>query len=201
MHEESKIEGILAFLKDVERLKSTLRHSWLSSGRRESVAEHSWRLAVMAIVLSDEFPDTDICRVMKMVIIHDFGETYFGDTPSFKKYKGDKHKIEQKSVKKLIKPLSLKVQKELLTIWTEFEAGTTKEAKLALALDKLEVLIQHNEAKLSSWTKVEYSYNLTCSWKNMEFDPFTKAFRAEIDKQIRKKISKSQFGRKTLIKL
>ena len=73
------------FLNKIEKLKCNTRHSWTSSGRQESVAEHSWRLAVMAMLCADEYPDLDINKVIKMCLVHDFGEAITGDIPAFLK--------------------------------------------------------------------------------------------------------------------
>ena len=73
----------IEFLNKIEKLKCNTRHSWTSSGRCESVAEHSWRLSVMALLCADEFPKLDIDKVVKMCLIHDFGEAVTGDIPSF----------------------------------------------------------------------------------------------------------------------
>ena len=189
---QQKILNILKFLKDVELLKSVTRHSWTSSGRQESVAEHSWRLAVMAIVLEEEFPQVDIKKVIEMVIIHDFGEVYEGDFPAFQKQPSNKAKIEKRAVKKLVEPLALNVQNKIVELSNEFHECKTPEAKLARALDKLEVLIQHNEADLSTWVPKEYTYNLTCSRKYMGFHKFIKKFRKIIDKQTKEKVVKGK---------
>ena len=68
-----------------ENLKNNTRHSWTSTGRRESVAEHSWRLTVMAYFVKDEFPEADIDRVIRMCMFHDMGEAFTGDIPAFEK--------------------------------------------------------------------------------------------------------------------
>jgi putative hydrolase of HD superfamily len=69
---QKKIINIIKFLNEIELLKSITRHSWMSSGRQESVAEHSWRMAIMAMALENEFPDIDIKRVMEITLVHDF---------------------------------------------------------------------------------------------------------------------------------
>lgn len=185
-----KILNILKFLKDVERLKSTMRHSWLSSGRRESVAEHSWRMAVLALILEKEFPEIDISKVIRMVIVHDFGEVYEGDIPKFKKQPPNKVGKEEKAVRKLVRPLPSDIQKEIISLWLEFHKNKTPEAKLAKILDGLEVLIQHNEANLSTWDPVEYDFNLVMSKKYTDFHDFIKEFRNIIHEQTKEKISK-----------
>ena len=79
----------IKFLNVIEKLKCNTRHSWTSSGRHESVAEHSWRLAVMAMLCTDEYPNLDINKVIKMCLIHDFGEAVTGDIPAFLKNEED----------------------------------------------------------------------------------------------------------------
>ena len=83
---------LIEFLNIIEKLKCYTRHSWTSTGRQESVAEHSWRTAVMALLVADEFPDVDINKVVKMCLIHDFGEAITGDIPAFLKTKSDEDK-------------------------------------------------------------------------------------------------------------
>lgn len=188
-----KINKLLKFLKDIELLKSTLRHSWLSSGRRESVAEHSWRVAVLALILQDEFKKINIQKVIEMLLIHDFGEVYDGDTPAFlKKNKQTHYNQEKLAVQKLVKPLDLKIQKKILTLWAEYEASQTLEARLAKALDKIEVLIQHNEADLKTWTTQEYQFNLNYGQEFMNFHQFILEFRKIIDRHTKKKISQNE---------
>ena len=88
---------LLDFLAQAEKLKCNTRHSWTSSDRHESVAEHSWRLVLMAYLMKDEFPDTDIAKVMLMCAVHDLGEAVTGDIPAFEKTKADE-KVEEKAV-------------------------------------------------------------------------------------------------------
>ena len=72
---------LLQILHTAEKLKDTTRHCDTSGGRRESVAEHSWRLALMAYLLRDEFPALDMDKVVRMCLIHDLGECFTGDIP------------------------------------------------------------------------------------------------------------------------
>ena len=88
-------EELLSILSVAEKLKCNTRHSDTSSGRRESVAEHSWRVALMAMLLEDEFPDTDIDRVIKMCLIHDLGEAFTGDIAAFDKTQADTQKEDE----------------------------------------------------------------------------------------------------------
>jgi hypothetical protein len=77
-----ELEGILAFLGAAERLKTATRSGWTSAGQPESVAEHSWRLCLMAMLLYGRAPDVDLTRLLKMCLIHDLGEALSGDVPA-----------------------------------------------------------------------------------------------------------------------
>ena len=85
---------LLEILSVAEQLKCRTRHCDTSSGRRESVAEHSWRVALMAMLMEDEFPDLDIDKVIRMCLIHDLGEAFTGDIPAFLKKSEDGEKEE-----------------------------------------------------------------------------------------------------------
>ena len=150
------------FLNKIEKLKCNTRHSWTSSGRQESVAEHSWRLAVMAMLCADEYPELDINKVIKMCLIHDFGEAITGDIPAFVKTVQNELD-EDVAVTKLLSVLAADIQIELQLLFDEMNARETPEAKLFKSLDNLEALISHNEADISTWIPREYEENL-CIW-------------------------------------
>ncbi len=82
-------EKLLEALHTAEKLKDTTRHCYTSKGRHESVAEHSWRIALMAFWLRDEFPQADMDKVIRMCLIHDLGECFTGDIPAFDKTAAD----------------------------------------------------------------------------------------------------------------
>lgn len=152
------IDNFLAFLTRLEGLKNNTRHSWTSTGRRESVAEHSWRLAMMAWLLRDQFPDIDMDQVLMMCLVHDWGEAITGDVPSFYKTTNDDDK-EDAAVKMLLDELPAKDKEVLEPLFEAFNKQDTVEARFARALDKLEVVIQHNEAPLDTWLPIEYNLN------------------------------------------
>ena len=154
----------IKFLNLVEKLKCNTRHSWTSSGRHESVAEHSWRLAVMAMLCADEYPDLNINKVIKMCLIHDFGEAITGDIPAFLKTENDE-KDEEAAIDKMVKLLPIDTKKELSSLFEEIKDLKTDEAKLYKALDNIEALISHNEADISTWLPREYEENLTYGQK------------------------------------
>ena len=87
---------LMEALAVAEKLKDATRHCYTSGGRRESVAEHSWRITLMAYFVSDEFPEADIEKLMKMCLIHDLGEAFTGDIPTFEKTESDEEKEAQR---------------------------------------------------------------------------------------------------------
>lgn len=151
---------IIKFLNIAEKLKCELRHSWTSTNRQESVAEHSWRLCLFSFLLKDELPDYDMNKVMKMCLFHDIGEAISGDIPSFNKSSNDVL-IEEESIKEVIDKLDNGLKVELHDMFAEIKNLSSKEAKLFNALDKLEAVIQHNEAPLETWIPLEYELNKT----------------------------------------
>ena len=179
------------FLNKIEKLKCNTRHSWTSSGRQESVAEHSWRLAVMAMLCADEYPELDMNKVIKMCLIHDFGEAITGDIPAFLKTEQNE-KDEDSAVVNLISELSTDFRAELQAMFDEMNERETAEAKLFKALDNLEALVSHNEADISTWIPREYEENLTCGEVNCEWSEWTKELRAELKKDSLEKIKNAQ---------
>ncbi|MBE6885293.1 MAG: HD domain-containing protein, partial [Ruminococcaceae bacterium] len=127
------------FLGRIEKLKCNTRHSWTSTGRHESVAEHSWRLAVMALLCKDEYPDLDMDKVIKMCLVHDFGEAVTGDIPAFLKTALDETE-EKTAVDQLLSGLPEKLREEIAGLFAEMEARESDEAKLFKALDNMEAL-------------------------------------------------------------
>ncbi len=179
----------IKFLNVIEKLKCNTRHSWTSSGRHESVAEHSWRLAVMAMLCTDEYPDLNINKVIKMCLIHDFGEAITGDIPAFLKT-DENEKDEEKAIDSLLTLLPVDTKKELSELFEEMKSLNTDESKLWKSLDNIEALISHNEADISTWLTREYEENLTYGQKNSEWSFWTKELRKEVKQDSIDKISK-----------
>lgn len=151
---------IIEFLSLAEKLKCNTRHSWTSSGRHESVAEHSWRLTLLALLMEEDFPDVNMEKVLKMCLIHDLGEAITGDVPAFLKGETDE-KREDEAIDGLLATLDDNLSKEWGMLFSEMRELSTKEARLFKALDKIEAVIQHNEADISSWLPLEYELQLT----------------------------------------
>ena len=182
---------LLDILHTAERLKDTHRHCDTSKGRRESVAEHSWRLALMAFFHRDEFPDTDMDRVIRMCLIHDLGEFFTGDIPSVLKTDADTEK-EDSLLERWVSGLPAPYSAEMSALYAEMNALQTPEAKLYKALDKLEAVIQHNEAPIATWLLREYDLNLTYANENVAFSPYLTELRAAIHRDTEEKIQRGE---------
>ncbi len=151
------------------------------------MAEHSWRLALMAMLLEDEFPDTDIHKVIQMCLIHDLGEAFTGDIATFLKTDADTEK-EDDIYAKWVETFPEKQKVQFQTLLAEMNALQTKEAKLYKALDKMEAVIQHNEADIASWLPLEYELQLTYGAAEVAFSEYTKKLKESIDEWTKEKI-------------
>ncbi len=185
---------LLRVLHTAERLKDETRHCYTSGGRHESVAEHSWRLALTALFLRDEFPALDIDRVIRMCLIHDLGECFTGDIPSFLKSGGDEER-ERSALETWVASLPAPYSVELKTLYAEMDALETDEARLYKALDKLEAVIQHNESDIATWLPREYELNLTYADENVAFSDYLKRLREEVRRETRDKIAAAEHNR------
>lgn len=178
---------LLAFLSRIEPLKTNTRHSYTAGGTHETVAAHSWRLAVMAMLLREEFPELDMDKVVDMCLIHDFGEAVTGDIPSFLKTGADED-AEVDAVSGLVNTLPAPQRDRLAALYAEMDALETKEARLYKALDKLEAVMQHNESDLSTWIPREYELNLTYGEENAKEFPFLSDLRKQMRRDTEEKI-------------
>lgn len=186
-----QVEQLIKFLSVAEKLKCNTRHSRTSSGRPESVAEHSWRLSLFAMLCADEYPDLDMNKVVRMCIIHDLGEAITGDVPSFEKTETNEM-TEKEAWDALLAMLPDPYASEFAALCAEMEAKQTPEAKLYKALDNMEAVLSHNEASLDSWIPLEYELNLTYGEENAAWSPYTQALRAHLAAQTKQKIQTSE---------
>ncbi len=182
-----KPNELIEILNLAENLKNYTRHSYTSSGRKESVAEHSWRLSLMAYFVKDEFPEANIDKVIKMCLIHDLGEAFTGDIPSFDKSKADEDN-EKNFLLSWVKSLPLMYSEEMLLLFDEMFRQETIESKLFKALDNLEAVVQHNEADIGTWSENEYELNLVYGEDKVQFSPYLKELRKILRKQSLNKI-------------
>ena len=186
-----KPSELLSIMSVAERLKCNTRHSYTSSGRHESVAEHSWRIALMAMLLRDEFPEADMDKVIRMCLIHDLGEAFTGDIPAFNKTDGDTER-EDALFDDWVQTLPDCQRREFTDLLAEMNAQETLEAKIYKALDKLEAVIQHDEADIATWLPLEYDLQLRYGAENVQFSPWFRALKAEIDSWTRRKIEEKK---------
>lgn len=186
----------LEILHVAERLKDTPRHCTTSQGRTESVAEHSWRISLMAYLLRSEFPDLDMDKVTRMCLIHDLGECFTGDIPTFLKTDTDRE-TEDSLLDRWVRNLPEPLSREMSALYREMDAQQTGEAKLYKALDKLEALIQHNESPLDTWSENEFDLNKRYAFDAVAFSDWLTALRNEILFDTLEKIQKEGGGAQT----
>ncbi len=187
------------FLKLAENLKLEMRHSWLSKNRQESVAEHCWRLSLMAYRYADQLDQpVDLKRCVLMAIVHDLAEAITGDIPVFDSQTSDakaaKDAAEQTAMLTITKLLGNDTQAEaMLQLWEEYEKQACYESRFVRALDKLEVFIQHLEAPISTWEEREKHMIYQDKWlrKFCTFDSFLNRFCDEVIARIEQKLKEA----------
>jgi len=176
----SDLTGVLEFLRSAERLKHTVRSAWTSAGEPESVAEHTWRLCLMALVFAPHYPEVDPARLLKMCVIHDLGEAIGGDIPAVDQDPAaPKAEEERLDLLTLLEPLPMGLRTEIVDLWDEYEAAATPEARLAKALDKLETILQHTQGENPA--DFDYRFNLGYGRRYTTGDPLIERVRAVLD--------------------
>ncbi|MEB8805537.1 HD domain-containing protein [Bacillus cereus] len=186
-NQNSDLQNIISFVKELEHLKNTLRTAWTKDNRQESVAEHSWRLAIFSLVLEDHFLNMDFNTIIRMCLIHDLGEAYEGDTPAILNInKQEKLQQESQSISKLTASLSENTRNKIFELWEEYNKGETEEAKLVKALDKMETIIQHNQG----YTPLDFNheFNVTYGKEFSLHNPIIKILRNYIENETKNKI-------------
>ena len=183
-----EVKELLEALAVAERLKDTTRHCYTSKGRHESVAEHSWMMTLMAFFMKNEFPEADINKIIQMCIIHDLGECFTGDIPTFAKTK-ENEETEEALLSDWVKSLPEPTRTEMINLYTEMEERQTLEAKIYKAIDSLEALIQHNLSDISTWSENEFELNLTYANDRVDFSEYLSTLREGIRKDTIEKIA------------
>ena len=159
-----RLDQLFAFLNEADRLKSVLRATTLCDGsRRENSAEHSWHLALYALVLADQAaPGVDINRVIKMLLIHDLVEIDVGDVP-IHSANGNAHAstetqvAEARAADRIFGILPNDLRDDLRALWDEFEAAQTPDAIFAKSLDRVQPVIANLKSGGGTWI----TYNVT----------------------------------------
>ncbi|MBE6764304.1 MAG: HD domain-containing protein [Ruminococcaceae bacterium] len=178
---------LLEALSVAERLKDATRHCYTKDGRHESVAEHSWMMTLMAFFIKDEFPEADMDKVIRMCIIHDLGEAFTGDIPTFEKTSANE-KTEEELLSSWVDTLPENLRAEMTQLYGEMAKRETPEAKIYKAIDSLEALIQHNISDLSTWIEKEYELNRTYADDKVAFSEYLKDLREEIRRDTLRKL-------------
>lgn len=193
---KTEITAILKVLQLAERLKFELRHSYLSSGRQESVAEHTWRMSLMAVLIEPLLKTkVDTARMLKMIIIHDLVEAEAKDVsaldvlrdPSIRIQKEAREKAAIENIKSTLRHTN---GQEIYDLFYEFEHKETYEAKVANALDKLEVQLQHNHADISTWEEIEYDMSYMMD-KHVLFDETLTELKDQIEAEAELKMAQA----------
>ena len=154
----NRLQQQLEFIIETDELKQVLRQTVLiGDGRRENDAEHSWHLALMAVILEEHSAEpVDVLKVVKMVIIHDLVEIDAGDTFAYdEEGQRGKQERERAAAKRIFALLPADVSEELRDLWEEFEARKTAEARYANALDRLQPLLLNYHSGGATWRNNE----------------------------------------------
>lgn len=190
---EKQITSILKVLALAERLKFELRHSYTSIGRQESVAEHTWRMSLMAVLIQPLLTQkVDTARLLKMIILHDLVEAEATDISALDVLRNpaikiDKIEREQKAIENLRLALTETNGQEIYDLFYEFENKETYESKVANALDKLEVQLQHNHAHFATWEEIEYDMCYMMD-KHVLFDSTLFELKTQIENEATEKM-------------
>ena len=187
-----ELAGTLDFLRAAEQLKTAARSGWTSAGRQESVAEHTWRLCLMALVLHPHFPEVDFARLVKICIVHDLGEAIGGDVPAPEQALrgGSKAADERRDLLALLAPLPDAARAEITALWDEYEAAATPEARLAKALDKLETILQHTQG--ANPPDFDYRFNLGYGRRFTAGHPVLDELRRVLDAETERRARESE---------
>lgn len=151
----------VAFIKEIDKLKYIQRKTKLfNSDRPENDAEHSWHLAMMAVVLAEHSNQPiDVLKVVKMVLIHDIVEIDAGDIFIYDTAKNHSNTDEELiAAKRIFGLLPENQAKDFIAIWEEFEAGETNEAKFAKTMDRFEPLLQNTSNNGGTWAEFDVPY-------------------------------------------
>lgn len=161
--ENERLKKQIDFIVEIDKLKKICRQTLLTDGsRNENDAEHSWHLAVMAMLLSEYAKDNgiDVFRVVKMVLVHDLVEIDAGDTFCYdEKGNEDKAEREKKAADRLFNILPSDQASEIFGLWEEFEERATPEACFAAALDRIQPLIHNYHTNGHTWKLYNVPYD------------------------------------------
>jgi putative hydrolases of HD superfamily len=188
---QDELDGVLTFLRSAERLKTVTRSGWTSTGTRESVAEHTWRLCLMAMLLYGRAEGVDVGKLLRMCLVHDLGEAIGGDVPA-PEQRADAGKAdrERNDLLELLAPLPESSRREIVDLWDEYEAAESPEARIAKGLDKLETILQHTQG--ANPVDFDYAFNLAYGQRYTAADPLLAALRERLDAETARRAAESR---------
>lgn len=187
---------ILDFIHFSEKLKNELRNGRTSEDKKESVAEHSWRVALILILTAPYLDkDIDLKKALKMAVLHDIAEAITGDAPYFahefsSKAQEKKRKNELSAINEIKSMLPEPLGSEMFDLWKDYEEANSYEARLVKALDKMEAQIQHNEMNFKHWNEHDLKHAPSRLDKYCKIDSFLVKLKNLIQKESAEKISK-----------
>lgn len=179
-----RIRQMVDFADELELLKSVERTAWSSCGRRESTAEHSWRVALLAGIFAMEQKDLDLEKVLLMSLVHDLGEIYEGDLCAVAMPDRQmKEQAEKRAMNKLLLLLPGDLGEKIRKVWEEYEKAQTKEARFVKAMDKGETILQH--CRGVNPPGFDYAFNLEYGREYFGESEMLSEFRKIIDEKTR----------------
>lgn len=188
--DRDRLAGCLAFVAEAERLKGTLRMAWTRDGRRESTADHSWRLCLLITTLAPELAAFDIERMLMLAVVHDLGEAIHGDVPATADHDPKARAArERRDFQTLTASLEPERRAMLLALWDEYDGATTAEARLVKGLDKLETIMQHNQG--ANPPDFDYAFNLAYGRTRTDADPLLSTLRELVDAETRARLTQA----------
>ncbi|MDD9908830.1 MAG: HD domain-containing protein [Ahrensia sp.] len=187
MSGEERLSGLVAFLGEAARLKDTLRSGFTNEGRSESVADHTWRLCLLAMLIARDRPEIDQLKLLQLCIVHDLGEALSGDVPAIRQSADDdKASRERVDLNTLCAALGEDQRAYIMSLHDEYEAAQTPEAILAKGLDKLETIFQH--AIGANPPDFDYGFNLSYGTAATGRDPMLQALRRLADQATQRRM-------------
>ncbi|ETX13798.1 phosphohydrolase [Roseivivax halodurans JCM 10272] len=186
---DDRLDRIVTFLQSAEALKDTLRSGHTGQGRPESVAEHSWRLTLLAFLLEDDLGGIDVKRLMALCLIHDLGEAISGDVPATHQAPDDGREARERAdFATLCAALPEDLRARMAEFWDEYAGAATPEARMAKGLDKIETILQHAAGRNPE--DFDYAFNLDYGRARTSGDPLLEALRARADAATRARMQR-----------
>ena len=190
----SNLNNTVNFIKEIEKLKEVTRFNRTLDGRFENSAEHSWQSAIASMVLQEYYPEKlNMEKVISMLLIHDLGEIYAGDTWVFDdKNKLTSHERELESINKTLSILPIEKYFTMKNTWLEFEQGQSAEARYARVIDALVPLINHLEVSKPNYNPDNISEQMVLEKKKFIKDESKELWKLTED-LIKKSVEKGLY--------